>query len=65
MNEQDFHDYHLMLDERAEQMFGVTCDVGERAHKIDGTTRCSVSKISERQRLRDKSEERIAEGADE
>jgi DNA-binding ferritin-like protein len=31
MNEQDFRDYHLLLDGQAEQVFGVTDDVGARA----------------------------------
>ena len=34
MNEQDFRDYHLLVDGQAEQIFGVTDDVGDRAHKI-------------------------------
>jgi starvation-inducible DNA-binding protein len=29
MNERDFCDYHLLLDEHAEQIVGVTGDVGE------------------------------------
>lgn len=54
MNEQDFRDDHLLLDEQADQIFGVTDDVGERAHKIGGTTPCSISEISEQQRLKNK-----------
>jgi starvation-inducible DNA-binding protein len=65
MNEQDFRDYHLLLDGQAEQIFGVTDDVGERAHKIGGTTPCSISEISEQQRLKSKNEEPVAPNEDE
>ena len=65
MNEQDFRDYHLLLDGQAEQIFGVTVDVGDRAHKIGGTTPCSISEISEQQRLKSKNEEPVAPNEDE
>lgn len=65
MNEQDFRDDHLLLDEQADQIFGVTDDVGERAHKIGGTTPCSISTISEQQRLKNKNEEPVAPNEDE
>ena len=54
MKAQDFRDYHLLLVEHAEQIFAMTDDVGERAHKIGGTTPCSISEISEQQRLKNK-----------
>jgi starvation-inducible DNA-binding protein len=65
MNGQDFRDYHLLLDGQAEQIFGATDDVGERAHKIGGTTPCSISEISEQQRLKSKNEEPVAPNVDE
>ena len=65
MNEQDFRDYNLLLDGQAEQTFGVTDDVGDRAHKICGTTPCSISEISEQQRLKSKNEEPVAPNEDE
>jgi starvation-inducible DNA-binding protein len=65
MNEQDFRDYHLLLDGQAEQVFGVTDDVGERAHKIGGTTPCPISEITEQQRLKNKNEEPVAPNEDE
>jgi starvation-inducible DNA-binding protein len=65
MKAQDFRDYHLLLDEQAEQIFGVTDDLGERAHKIGGTTPCSISEISEQQRLKNKNEEPVAPNEDE
>jgi hypothetical protein len=33
MKAQDFRDYRLLLVEHAEQIFAMTDDVGERAHK--------------------------------
>jgi len=57
MNERDFRDYHLLHGEHAEQIFAMTDDVGERAHKIGRTTPCSISEISEQQRLKNKNEE--------
>jgi starvation-inducible DNA-binding protein len=65
MNEQDFRDYHLVLDGQAEQIFGVTDDVEDRAHKIGGTTPCSISEISEQQRLKNSNEEFVARNEDE
>jgi starvation-inducible DNA-binding protein len=65
MNEQDFRDYHLLLDEHVEQIFGVTDDVGDRAHKIGGTTPCSISEISEQQCLKNSNEEFVAWNEDE
>ncbi len=34
MKEPDFRDYHLLLDEQAEQIFAITDDVAQRARKI-------------------------------
>src|SRR5712671_7207615 len=48
-----FRDYHLLLDEHAEQIFGMTDDIAERARKIGGTTLHSISDISRHQRLKD------------
>src|SRR5260370_15990887 len=33
-----FRDYHLLLDEQAEQIFATTDDIAERVRKIGGTT---------------------------
>jgi starvation-inducible DNA-binding protein len=52
-----FRDYHLLLDEHAEQIFGMTDDIAERARKIGGTTLHSISDISRHQRLKDNNEE--------
>ena len=48
-----FRDYHLLLDEHADQIFAMTDDLAERARKIGGTTLHSISDISRHQRLKD------------
>ena len=48
-----FRDYHLLLDEQAEQIFAMTDDIAERARKIGGATLHSISEISAHQRLKD------------
>ena len=52
-----FRDYHLLLDEHAEQIFAMTDDIAERARKIGGTTLHSISDVSRHQRLQDNNEE--------
>jgi starvation-inducible DNA-binding protein len=56
MSGRHFRDYHLLLDEHAEQIFAMTDDIAERARKIGGTTLRSVSDISRHQRLKDSDE---------
>ncbi|HTQ96168.1 MAG TPA: DNA starvation/stationary phase protection protein [Candidatus Acidoferrum sp.] len=46
-----FHDYHLLLDEQAEQVFAMTDVVAERARKIGGETLRSIGDIAKHQRL--------------
>src|SRR5215470_16781121 len=48
-----FRDYHLMLDEQAEQIFAATDDIAERARKIGGTTLRSVGQIAKQKRIED------------
>jgi len=55
-----FRDYHLLLDEQAEQIFAMTDDIAERARKIGGPTLHSISEISRQQRLKDNNEELVA-----
>ena len=55
-----FRDYHLLLDEQAEQIFAMTDDIAERARKIGGTTLHSISDISRHQRLKDNNQEFVA-----
>jgi starvation-inducible DNA-binding protein len=60
MSGQHFRDYHLLLDEQAEQIFAMTDDIAERARKIGGATIRSIGDISENQRLKDNDEEFVA-----
>jgi starvation-inducible DNA-binding protein len=48
-----FRDYHLLLDEQAEQIFASTDPLAERVRKIGGTTLRSIGDISRQQRLAD------------
>jgi starvation-inducible DNA-binding protein len=48
-----FRDYHLLLDEQADQIFATTDDIAERVRKIGGTTLRSVGHISRLQRVLD------------
>jgi starvation-inducible DNA-binding protein len=55
-----FRDYHLLLDEHAEQIFAMTDDIAERARKIGGTTLRSIGDIARHQRLKDNDNESVA-----
>ncbi len=48
-----FRDYHLLLDEQADQIFAVTDVLAERVRKLGGTTLRSIGDISRQQRLAD------------
>jgi starvation-inducible DNA-binding protein len=48
-----FRDYHLLLDEHADQIFAMTDDIAERVRKIGGTTIRSIGHISRLQRILD------------
>jgi len=48
-----FRDYHLLLDEQADQIFAVTDDIAERVRKIGGTTLHSVGEIKSHTRILD------------
>jgi len=54
-----FRDYHLLLDEQAEQVFAMTDAIAERGRKIGGNTLRSIGDISRRQRLKDNDEEML------
>ena len=54
-----FRDYHLLLDDHADQLFAMTDVIAERARKIGGNTLRSIGDISWRQRLRDNDEETL------
>src|SRR6059058_1505185 len=53
MSGRHFRDYHLLLDEQAEQIFAMTDDIAERARKIGGTTLRSIGQIAREQRILD------------
>ena len=55
-----FRDYHLLLDEHADQIFSITDDIAERARKIGGTTIRSISDISRYQRVKDNNNDYVA-----
>lgn len=48
-----FHDYHLLLDEQAEQVLATTDELAERVRKIGGTTLRSISDIARHQSIKD------------
>jgi len=48
-----FRDYHLLLDEQSEQIFGTTDEIAERVRKIGGTTLRSIGQISKLQTIKD------------
>jgi starvation-inducible DNA-binding protein len=53
MNGAHFRDYHLLLDEQADQIFAMSDDVAERARKLGGTALRSIGDITRNQRLKD------------
>ena len=55
-----FRDYHLLLDEQADQVFAMTDAIAERARKIGGTTLRSIRDISRHQRLQDSHAEHVS-----
>jgi len=55
-----FRDYHLLLDEHAEQIFAMSDDVAERARKIGGNTLRSIGDIAKYQRLKDEDRESLS-----
>jgi starvation-inducible DNA-binding protein len=54
-----FRDYHLLLDEHADQIFAMTDDIAERVRKIGGTTIRSIGQISRLQRTADNDAEYV------
>jgi starvation-inducible DNA-binding protein len=48
-----FRDYHLLLDEQADQIFAIIDVLAERVRKLGGTTIRSIGDISRRQRIAD------------
>lgn len=48
-----FRDYHLMLDEQADQLFAMTDPIAERIRKLGGNTLRSIGHIARSQRVLD------------
>jgi len=48
-----FRDYHLLLDEHADQIFAMTDEIAERVRKIGGVTVRSIGHIARLQRIAD------------
>jgi starvation-inducible DNA-binding protein len=48
-----FRDYHLLLDEQADQLFGMTDPIAERIRKTGGFTLRSIGHIARTQRIQD------------
>jgi len=48
-----FRDYHLMLDEQADQIYAISDDLAERVRKIGGTTLRSIGHIARLSRVLD------------
>jgi starvation-inducible DNA-binding protein len=53
MTGKNFRDYHLLLDEQADQIFAMTDPVAERARKLGAPTLHSIGEVSSHQRLKD------------
>jgi starvation-inducible DNA-binding protein len=54
-----FRDYHLLLDEQADQIFAMTDPLAERVRKLGGTTLRSVGHIGRLQRVLDNDAEYV------
>ncbi|MDO6413277.1 DNA starvation/stationary phase protection protein [Sphingomonas sp. BIUV-7] len=58
-----FRDYHLMLDDQATQILGVTDAIAERVRKTGGTTLRSIGDIARRQSIKDNDAEFVSADA--
>ncbi|HZQ74975.1 MAG TPA: DNA starvation/stationary phase protection protein [Burkholderiales bacterium] len=48
-----FRDYHLLLDEQADQLYAITDTIAERVRKVGGTTLRSIKHVGALQRIDD------------
>jgi starvation-inducible DNA-binding protein len=55
-----FRDYHLLLDEQADQILAITDPIAERVRKIGGTTLRSIGQIARLQRVLDNDAQFVA-----
>src|SRR6202163_1879113 len=54
-----FRDYHLLLDEQADQLYAMTDPIAERVRKLGGLTIRSIGHIARNQRLSDNDAEYV------
>jgi starvation-inducible DNA-binding protein len=54
-----FRDYHLLLDEHAEQLFAITDDIAERVRKLGGTTIRSIAHVARLKHVADNDAEYV------
>src|SRR3954447_15540190 len=54
-----FRDYHLMLDEQADAIFGTTDQLAERVRKLGGVTLRSIGQIAKLQTIQDNDEQYV------
>jgi starvation-inducible DNA-binding protein len=54
-----FRDYHLLLDEQADQIFAMTDPIAERVRKLGGITIRSIGQVSSLQRILDNDAEYV------
>ena len=54
-----FRDYHLLLDEQADQLYAMTDPLAERIRKVGGTTLRSIGHIARMQRISDNDAEYV------
>ena len=59
MSGRHFRDYHLLLDEHADQLFAMTDVIAERVRKIGGLTLHSIAEIASIQRVLDNDAEYV------
>ena len=57
-----FRDYHLLLDEQADQLYATTDPIAERVRKLGGTTVRSIGQISRWQRVKDNDADYVTPG---
>ncbi len=54
-----FRDYHLLLDDQADQLFAMTDPIAERVRKLGGITLHSIGEIARTQRVLDNDAEYV------
>ncbi len=56
----NFRDYHLLLDEQADQVFATTDELAERVRKIGGLTLRSIGDVAKHQTIKDNNKDFVA-----